>query len=229
MTTFARFEAILREEGPWVGGFDFPFSMPREAVRDLGWPEKWADLMTKLRSLTRAELTRTFDAHREKRAPGNRYAHRAADLAAKSSSSMKCVNPPVAWMMHEGTTRLFGANVTVPGVFEGDSNRVALEAYPAFVARMAVGRTSYKNDDPKKQTSERRAARERIVRFVTRQNEHDVVVELARPLRKRATDDASGDTLDAILCAFQAAVASTLPRWGLPESFDALEGWIVLA
>jgi hypothetical protein len=227
--TFARFEEILREPGPWVGGFDFPFSLPREAVTDLGWPENWPDLMVKLRSLSRAELTAAFDAHRVERAAGDRYLHRAADRAATSSSSMKCVNPPVAWMMHEGAPRLLAANVSIPGMLDGDPDRIALEAYPALVARMAVGNLSYKNDDPKKQTPERMLRREAIVRFVTRKNERGVVVKVAAALRRKLVADASGDTLDAVLCAFQAAVASGLPRSGLPESFDALEGWIVLA
>jgi hypothetical protein len=38
LQTFAEFEAMLARPGPWVGGFDFPFSLPRELVRDLGWP-----------------------------------------------------------------------------------------------------------------------------------------------------------------------------------------------
>ena len=38
-TSFADFEAMLRTPGPWVGGFDFPFGLPRELVATLGWPQ----------------------------------------------------------------------------------------------------------------------------------------------------------------------------------------------
>jgi hypothetical protein len=38
--------------------------------------------------------------------------------------------------------------------------------------------------------------------------------------------DGSGDLLDAVICALQAAHAATLPRYGLPRSLDPLEGWI---
>src|ERR1044072_2407779 len=38
---FAEFEALLARPGPWIGGFDFPFSLPRELVRDLDWPTGW--------------------------------------------------------------------------------------------------------------------------------------------------------------------------------------------
>jgi hypothetical protein len=46
-------------------------------------------------------------------------------------------------------------------------------------------------------------------------------------------DDASGDSLDAVLCLLQAAWAQSRheagqPRYGLPV-FDPLEGWIVTA
>ena len=42
-------------------------------------------------------------------------------------------------------------------------------------------------------------------------------------------DDASGDALDAVLCLVQAAWASGQPGYGLPETIDPLEGWIVSA
>ena len=43
--SFAAFEAFLQRPGPWIGGFDFPFSLPRELVRDLGWPASWNTLV----------------------------------------------------------------------------------------------------------------------------------------------------------------------------------------
>ncbi|MFN9807713.1 MAG: DUF429 domain-containing protein, partial [Betaproteobacteria bacterium] len=48
-----------------------------------------------------------------------------------------------------------------------------------------------------------------------------------RALAQAAVDDASGDTLDAALCALAAAVAVRAgpPRYGLPP-FDPVEGWI---
>jgi hypothetical protein len=41
-------------------------------------------------------------------------------------------------------------------------------------------------------------------------------------------DDPTGDQLDALLCAIQAAWAWTMKaqRYGAPEGADALEGWI---
>ncbi len=50
-----RFEALdgfgrwLAQPGPWVGGFDFPFGLPRELVEHLGWPRDWLALHASLR------------------------------------------------------------------------------------------------------------------------------------------------------------------------------------
>ena len=44
-------------------------------------------------------------------------------------------------------------------------------------------------------------------------------------------DDASGDSLDAVLCLLQAAWACRqgTPWYGLPQDMDGLEGWIITA
>ena len=57
--SFAEFEALLARPGPWVGGFDFPFSLPRELVRDLGWPPRWKALVEHCAKLRRGELVVT--------------------------------------------------------------------------------------------------------------------------------------------------------------------------
>jgi len=46
---------------------------------------------------------------------------------------------------------------------------------------------------------------------------------------ERLVEDASGDSLDAVLCLMQAAWASERSGYGLPPDIDPLEGWIVSA
>jgi hypothetical protein len=227
---FAAFEALLERPGPWTGGFDFPFGLPAELVRDLGWPRGWKPLVAHCARLTRGELRATLDAYRATRPGGSRYAHRATDGPAGSSSPMKLVNPPVALMFHEGARRLAAAKVHVPGLAAGDRSRVALEAYPGLLAR-ALTRASYKSDARALQTPAREAARREIVSALERGNNalKTSVSFDSRAIRRRLLDDASGDSLDAVLCAVQAAWAAARPGWGLPRRIPRGEGWIVSA
>lgn len=216
--SFDGFERLLAEPGPWVGGFDFPFGLPRDLVRDLGWPREWRALVARCAALSRSQWRAILDRYRAARPVGRKYVHRATDLPAGSSSPTKLVNPPVALMFHEGAPRLARAGVHVPGLAEGDRKRIALEAYPALDARAIVGRASYKSDA--RDTPARRAARRRIVGALA--------CEATAPLRRRLVEDASGDSLDALLCALQAARAwrRRSANFGLPARVDPVEGWI---
>jgi len=50
------FERFLLRPGPSVGGFDFPFGLPRELLNDLGWPTDWKRLTAFCAALSRREL-----------------------------------------------------------------------------------------------------------------------------------------------------------------------------
>src|SRR6478609_8990673 len=110
---FMSFSAWLRRPGPWMGGFDFPFSLPRELIEKLGWPTAWRDLISHVASMSRAELRATFKAFCDARPVGSKFVHRAADAFAGCSSPMKWVNPPVAYMLHTGVPLLLDAGVTI--------------------------------------------------------------------------------------------------------------------
>jgi len=79
---FDAFEALLREPGPWIGGFDFPFGLPGQMVRDLDWPQNWAKLVGFCAALSRKEWRGILDGYRATRPAGRKYAHRATDLPA---------------------------------------------------------------------------------------------------------------------------------------------------
>ena len=224
LESFAEFEALLSRPGPWLGGFDFPFSLPLELLRDLGWPRAWPALVRHCSSMDRQQFRASLGAYRETRQPGSRYAHRATDRPAGSSSPMKLVNPPVALMFHEGARRLLAAGVSIPALMQGDEKRVALEAYPGLLVRRHLGvRESYKSDTRSEQTAARRAARTRIV----------AALAAGKPLGLRLKTkldlvaDGTGDMLDAAICAVQAAWAARRPGYGIPAHAPAGEGWIV--
>ena len=228
LETFAAFEAFLARPGPWIGGFDFPFSLPRELVHDLAWPSDWRSLLEHCRSMSRLEFRAVLDAYRQTRPAGRRYAHRATDIPAGSSSPMKLVNPPVALMFHEGAPRLLAAGVHIPALRDGDPSRVALEAYPGLLARKQLRmRDSYKSDTRSEQTAARRAVRRKIVAALAAGQ--PLQISLRTRMEKDLVADGSGDLLDAVICAVQAGWASKRPRYGLPADVPPDEGWIVSA
>lgn len=230
LASFEAFEALLRTPGPWVGGFDLPFGLPRELVEHLGWPQDWRGLMQHYAALSRDEIRETFAAFCAARPAGAKFAHRACDGPAGSSPSMKWVNPPVAFMLHAGVPRLIAAGAHLPGLHEGDADRVALEAYPGLLARELIGTRSYKSDDKAKQTPERLIARKDIVDALEQgRTRLGLRLRLSHAQRDALVADASGDRLDAVLCMLQAGWASGQQGWGLPPTLDALEGWIVSA
>ena len=227
----------LSETPAWVGGFDFPFGLPRELVLQLGWPSRWDALIAHYSQLDRAEIRDRFAAFCAARPVGGKFAHRATDGPAGSSPSMKWVNPPVAYMLHAGVPRLLAAGAFLPGLHRprAPSPRVALEAYPGLLARELIGRRSYKSDDPRKQTPERAAARAALLTAVEDGTTRLALrLALQSPQRIALERDAQGDQIDAVMCLMQAAwgfqrAASPGAGYGLPRVVDPLEGWIVTA
>ncbi len=232
LTSWESFVDLLEQPGPWVGAFDFPFGLPRELVVHLQWPQQWTDLMLHLKTLSRSQLRDTFKAFCDARPAGKKFVHRATDSPAGSSSSMKWVNPPVAYMLHEGATRLHTAQVTIPGLYKGRTDAIALEAYPGLIAR-SITKSSYKNDEKIKQTDARAEQRQAIIQAIQTELYHlEIPLRLNKQLAKQLQEDASGDFLDAALCLLQAGWATKRGpalNWGLPNNVDPLEGWIVSA
>ena len=223
----------------WIGGFDLPFGLPRELIESLQWPNNWLACTEHFSSMSRDTIRQHFKAFCNARPVGKKFAHRKTDGPAGSSPSMKWVNPPVAFMLHAGVPRLLDAGVTLPGLHtphqeQMASERIALEAYPGLLARELVGNRSYKSDDKAKQTPERLIARKQILQVLEMgQTRLDLRLKLTHAQHDALVADASGDTLDAVLCMVQAAWAELQhikdhACYGLPV-FDSLEGWIITA
>jgi hypothetical protein len=228
LESFADFEAFLSRPGPWVGGFDFPFSLPRELVRDLRWPAGWPELVAHCAAMSRLSFRKVLDTYRATRPVGSKYAHRATDYPAGSSSPMKLVNPPVALMFHEGAPRVLAARVHMPALADGDRSRVALEAYPGVLVRKHLGiRESYKSDTKRDHTPARRRARRRIVQALKAARPLGIRLEVETRLERAMVAEGSADLLDAAICAVQAAWAAGRPDYGIPPSAPPGEGWIV--
>ena len=234
-TTLDAFNQQLKTTGPWVGGFDLPFGLPRELVIQLAWPTEWLACMNHYARLTREQIRDQFAAFCNARPTGGKFAHRATDTPAGSSPSMKWVNPPVAFMMHAGVPLIIAAGLHIPGMHPGDPERVALEAYPGMWARRVLGSRSYKSDTKAKQTPDRFIARKDFIHALVWGHEAlPIRIQLSSAQQDVLLADASGDRLDAVVCMMQAAWAQQQQAqghalFGLPEDMDPLEGWIINA
>jgi hypothetical protein len=227
MTTFEHFEQMLRAPGPWIAGIDFPFGQSRKFVENVGWPGTWAGYVAHVQRLGRQGFCDALTVYRASRSYGDKEHKRETDQAAGSISPQKLYGVPVALMFFEGATRLLAAGVTIPYLQAGDPDRVVIEAYPGVLARQLIGRRGYKNDTRKKQSESQRESRRAMLAKITSGGLEDAF-GLAVEAPAELADDPSGDRLDALLCAIQAAWAWNRrdERYGAPETVDPLEGWI---
>lgn len=223
---FGGFEDALRRPGPWLAGIDFPFGQSRTFIENIGWPLSWAGYVDHAKSLGRKGFRSALDNYRAGRPEGDKEHRRATDIAAGSVSPQKLYGTPVGLMFFEGAQRLREAGVTVPGLQQGDPERVVVEAYPGVLARTLIGRRGYKQDTKKKQTPDQYDARKELLKNITGNGvltTHGLSVKAPSHL----SDDPGADHLDALLCAIQAAWAWTKRKenFGAPNTVDPLEGW----
>ena len=226
-TEFSTFESELNKRGPWIAGIDFPFGQATRFIERIGWPRDWLGYVRHAHSLGRDGFREALDAFRKGQRVGDKEHRRETDVAAGSISPQKLYGVPVGLMFFEGAPRLARSEVTIPHLQAGEPDRVAVEAYPGVLARQIVGRRSYKHEDRKKQTTERREARQDILRGLIRFGPDDLYgFRIDAPAS--LCEDPTGDDLDALLCAVQAAWAwrNRLNRFGAPINVNRNEGWI---
>ena len=208
-------------------GIDFPFGQARRFIETIGWPPSWEDYVDHAASLSRAEFYSTLKAYRAGRMKGGKEHRRQTDIDTGSLSPQKIDYTPVGFMFYEGAPRLRRTGVTVPGMQSGDAQRIVVEAYPGVLVRRFIERRPYKQDSKKKQTEDQRCARQDLHHHL-----HSSKLQQIYGFRLKApasvADDPTGDHIDALCCAIQAAWA-WLQRdcgYGAPSRFDLLEGWI---
>jgi hypothetical protein len=231
LTDFGGFEDFLSWSGPWVCGMDFPFGQPRSLVAALGWPAGWEGYVGEVGGLSKDDFEDAIRTDMATRPPGSKWRYRLADRRSGSSSAMMLFRVPVGKMFYQGAPRLLASDVRVEPCRRNGDARVAVEAYPAVVARRFLGRAAYKRDAVP-DTPERRSARETLITGLvseTLEQIYGFTVEMDGHWREEFVADPSADALDSLLCAVQAAWAY-LQRdesYGVPPECDPDEGWIV--
>jgi hypothetical protein len=230
-SSFAQFEDFLNSEGPWLAALDFPFGMPLRLLQRLSWPLEWSQYMQHIAEMGRAGFEETLERYRNGQPGGDKLHLRQADLLAGARSPMMLHRVPVGKMFFEGGTRLWSSPVSVLPCRPLQTNRIALEGYPALVARRYIGKQSYKSDERTKQTPDQQFARQRIVEALLSKElavTYGVSLILHERHRDRLMQDPMGDLLDALLCAIQGAWAYAMRdyRCAIPPGHEA-EGWIV--
>ncbi len=142
LTSFEEFEAWLGTPGPWVCGMDFPFGQPSSLVSALVWPAAWEGYVGEVAGLSKEEFEGAIRADMARRPAGSKYRYRLADRRSGSSSAMMLFRVPVGKMFYQGAPRLLKAGVSVVPCRPTGDTRVAVEAYPAVVARRFQRRSS---------------------------------------------------------------------------------------
>ena len=226
-STFNEFEAALQAPGPWTMAIDFPFGQSRKLVQNIGWPRSWAGYVGHVGAMTREEFRQALNDYKAPRPAGDKQHKRVCDKLTRSQSPQMLSYTPVGLMFFEGAPRLLKAGVHLPYNHYGDETRVVLEAYPGVAARTLIGRTSYKNDNPRKQTDELALARRTMLSGLLA-GRCEEIYGFALSASMNLADDPSGDELDAVLCAIQAAWGwqERQRGYGAPADQDRLEGWI---
>ncbi len=230
-TDWPAYELWLGQDDAWIGGFDFPFGLPRRFVEAQRWPSDWAGMVRACVTWGKERFAdnamRAFMA-----AQAKDDKHRATDLIADSHSPLKTkTNPPVGLMFYEGTWRLLQYGICIPALHETSSRKIALEAYPGFVVRRL--RERYYKNDRKDGGTGNNDARKRILKELVGSSSGALSCSLSMGsagLEEKLLHP-SGDWLDALLCATQAhwAWGKQLDNYGLPQRIDPREGWIVSA
>jgi hypothetical protein len=234
---FSKFEAWLRTKGEWIAGLDFPFGQPAQLIDDLHWPKTWAGYVGYVNELGKNGFEDVIDKYREKKPQGQKELRRETDYLARCASPMKLYFIPVGKMFFQGAPRLLHSKLSIhPVRIVASEDRHVIEAYPKLVAQSCISRESYKSDNPGTNGTLMTQQRQQIVSTICAidgnktpfLNTYNIRVKMSPELKSECVNDQSGDYLDSVLCAVQAAWGYTMRNrnYGIPEEANILEGWI---
>ena len=230
LTNFPAFDDELRSTGPWLAGMDFPFGLPARLLRALEWPTSWPVYVNKIWDMGKTAFESEIQRYRDNQPKGDKHHKRDTDRQAGGTSPMNVVRPPVGKMFFEGAYRILRSDASIVPCATNGGSRVILEVYPALVAKAFVGNKPYKEGKHEEDKQKRRQTRANIVSALSEEpfrQAYGCSVKLSEADKEQMIEDPKADFLDAVLCAAQAAWASSQPNYGIPSSCNKDEGWIV--
>lgn len=233
--SLAAFEALLSEPDEWIAGIDFPFGQPRKLLETLceqqRWPLSWTGYVEAISRISRDEFGGILERYKEHREKGDREHLRAVDRLTRSQSPSKWYGVPVGKMFFEGAQRLLRSPASILPMRPSDDPRLIVEAYPALVARVLVGSEKYKPEAEAAQSAARSTRQSMLTGLSggVLKKRYGFAVKMPADIQAACIDDKSGDSIDAVLAAVQAAwaLAQSDNGYGIPQACDVLEGWIV--
>jgi len=235
---FARreqFIGLLKEPGPWIAAIDFPFGLPARLVRESRWQDSWLGYISDCAAMGKQRFVEYMRNYRHP-VTGERRLYRQTDILACSCSPMQVDYTPVGRMFFVGVPILAESACTLVPFRTGHADAgIVVEGYPKLVAMKAVQRNPYKSERTTTRRPAEARARQRILNWLSSdeiRKHYGFTVVLADPVANDCKSDARGDSLDAVLCAVQAAWAWTKrrDRYGVPyleRNIEELEGWII--
>lgn len=230
-TSFAEFEVFLATPGPWRAGMDFPFGQPRKLIHDAGWPNSWAAYVKTISRMSNQDFYDFLQDYQNGHGPKEKRLFRSVDRLAGACSPMQLHFTPLAKMFYEGASRLLKSGICILPVCQRDDSRTAIEAYPKLVAKRYANSEKYKVEGKTGYDIALRKTREQILNGLKTHAERDFGfrIRIGSNPREQASENQSGDCIDAVLCAVQATWSkrNKNPRDGIPVDCDKLEGWIV--
>lgn len=205
--------SVLRARSAVILAADFPFGLPAHVTAALGGPTDDHRAFTLwVAAHSKGEWADLLRTYAQNQPPGQKHPLRPSDRAARAQSPVKVDYIPVGRMLHAGLPLLRACDFSLwpcdpPGP---NADRLAIEAYPGFIARSLIGTTPYK-DRPNSQPA--RVAL--LAKLKDGLPAYGVAqVTLTPYLEQQALADEKGDVLDSILCCLPAAYAAS---FGLPN------------
>lgn len=195
---FNLYESDFLKKGSWISGFDFPFGLPNLMVSNLGFKKEWKNYVQQISNITKEEFKNRINILRSKRKYGEKFIYRTTDKLTKAGSPMQLINPPLAQMFYEGSSRLLLNNISVYPCNLISAKRIAFETYPKLTIKKILNK-SYKNDSGIKKRDQFEN-REKVIKAIS-SNIFKIEIKINKKIKKKSVEDTSGDTLDSVICA----------------------------